>query len=78
MGVVKEGEQVRKRGERTKFELELNRGAIRLFEKVLGTKDTKAITDDIFNIIFAEFDWNSEYKNAWRQLEGVEWFVYPA
>lgn len=47
-------------------------------EKVLGTEDPKAIADDIFNIILAEFEWNSEYKNAWRQLEGVEWFVYPA
>jgi len=66
------------RGERTKSELKLNRGAVQLFEKVLGKKDPKAIADDIFNIILAEFEWNSEYKNAWRQLEGVERFVYPA
>jgi len=78
MGVVKEGEQIRKRGERTKSELKLNRGAVQLFEKVLGKKDPKAIADDIFNIILAEFEWNSEYKNAWRKLEGVERFVYPA
>jgi len=77
-GAVKEGERIRKRGERTKLELELNRGAVQLFEKVLGTKDPKANADDIFNTILAEFEWNSEYKNAWRQLEGVEWLVYPA
>jgi len=52
--------------------------AVLKIEKALGTEDPKAIADDIFNIILAEFEWNSEYKNAWRQLEGVEWFVYPA
>ena len=47
--------------------------------RVPGTKDPKAIADDIFNMILAESEWNSEHKNVWRHLEGVvEWFVYPA
>ena len=75
MGAVKEGDPIRRRGEKTRFKLELNRGAVRLFERVLGTKDPNAIADDIFSMILAEFEWNSEYKKAWRQLDNVEWFV---
>lgn len=61
----------------TKFTIELNKDAARVFEKVLGTGDAQAIANDLHSIILAEFEWNYQYKRVWQGLNNPEWFVYP-